>query len=67
MNASGSLPLRVWPDAHPKTSAGKFRLMRNTTNRKYQNITIMASSRMAQTLHAEFSSLLAFANNEKGS
>ena len=54
--------VRVWPDVPKKTAVGKFRLMRNaTTDGKYQNITITAASRMAETLDAELSYLLAVA------
>ncbi len=48
--------VRVWPDVPKKTAVGKFRLMRNATN-----ITITAASRMAETLDAELSYLLATA------
>lgn len=53
--------VRVWPDVPKKTSVGKFRLMRNATDGKYQNITITAASRMAETLDVELSYLLAVA------
>ena len=51
----------VWPDVPKKTAVGKFRLMRNATDGKYQHITIMAASRMAETLNVELSYLLAVA------
>jgi len=53
--------VRVWPDVPKKTAVGKFRLMRNATDGKYQNITITAASRMAETLNVELSYLLAVA------
>ena len=57
--------VRVWPDVPKKTAIGKFRLMRNaSTDGKYQNITIMAASRMAETLDAELSYLLAVAKSD---
>ena len=57
--------VRVWPDMPKKTAVGRFRLMRNaTTDGKYQNITIMAASRMAETLDAELSYLLAVAKSD---
>lgn len=54
----------VWPDVPKKTAVGKFRLMRNATDGKYQNITITAASRMAETLGAELSYLLAVAKSD---
>jgi hypothetical protein len=56
--------LRVWPDVPEKTAIGKFRLMRNPTDGKYQNITIEAASRMAETLGAELCFLLAVAKSD---
>jgi hypothetical protein len=56
--------VRVWPDVPKKTAVGKFRLMRNATDGKYQNITITAASRMAETLGAELSYLLAVAKSD---
>jgi len=56
--------VRVWPDVPKKTAIGKFRLMRNATDGKYQNITIMAASRMAEALDAELSYLLAVAKSD---
>ena len=56
--------VRVWPDVPKKTAVGKFRLMRNATDGKYQNITIMAASRMAESLDAELSYLLAVAKSD---
>ena len=53
--------VRVWPDVPKKTAVGKFRLMRNATDGKYQNITVTAASRMAETLDVELSYLLAVA------
>ena len=53
--------VRVWPDVPKKTAVGKFRLMRNATDGKYQHITITAASRMAETLDVELSYLLAVA------
>jgi hypothetical protein len=56
--------VRVWPDVPKKTAVGKFRLMRNATDGKYQNITITAASRMAETLGVELSYLLAVAKSD---
>jgi hypothetical protein len=56
--------VRVWPDVPKKTAVGKFRLMRNATDGKYQNITITAASRMAETLNVELSYLLAVAKSD---
>jgi len=56
--------VRVWPDVPKKTAVGRFRLMRNATDGKYQNITIMAASRMAETLDAELSYILALAKSD---
>jgi hypothetical protein len=56
--------VRVWPDVPKKTAVGKFRLMRNATDGKYQNITITAASRMAETLDVELSYLLAVAKSD---
>jgi hypothetical protein len=56
--------VKVWPDVPKKTAVGKFRLMRNATDGKYQNITIMAASRMAETLDSELSFLLAVAKSD---
>jgi hypothetical protein len=54
----------VWPDVPKKTAVGKFRLMRNATDGKYQNITITAASRMAEALDVELSYLLAVAKSD---
>jgi len=56
--------LRVWPDVPKKTAIGKFRLMRNATEGKYQNITVTAASRMAEALGADLSYLLAVAKSD---
>jgi len=56
--------LRVWPDVPRKTAIGRFRLMRNATEGKYQNITLTAASRMAETLGVELSYLLAVAKSD---
>jgi len=56
--------VRVWPDVPKKTAVGRFRLMRNATDGKYQNITIMAASRMAEALDAELSYILALAKSD---
>ena len=56
--------VRVWPDVPKKTAIGKFRLMRNATEGKYQNITLTAASRMAETLSADLSYLVAVAKAE---
>jgi hypothetical protein len=54
--------VQVWPDVPKKTAVGKFRLMRNASaDGKFQNITIMAASRMAETLDVELSYILAVA------
>jgi hypothetical protein len=53
--------VRVWPDAPKKTAVGKFRLMRNATDGKFQNISLVAASRMAEVLDVELSYLLAVA------
>jgi hypothetical protein len=53
--------VRVWPDVPKKTAVGKFRLMRNSANGKYQNITLTGASRMAEVLGVELSYLLAVA------
>jgi len=55
---------RVWPDVPRKTAIGRFRLMRNATEGKYQNITLTAASRMAETLGVELSYLLAVAKSD---
>jgi len=57
--------MRVWPDVPEKTAIGKFRLMRNATEEgKYQNITLTAASRMAETLGADLSFLVAIAKSD---
>ena len=56
--------VRVWPDVPKKTAVGRFRLMRNASDGKYQNITIMAASRMAEALDAELSYILAIAKSD---
>jgi hypothetical protein len=56
--------VRVWPDVPKKTAVGRFRLMRNATDGKYQNITLAAASRMAETLGAEVSFLVAVAKSD---
>jgi hypothetical protein len=53
--------VRVWADAPKKTAVGKFRLMRNATDGKFQNISLVAASRMAEVLGVELSYLLAVA------
>jgi len=56
--------VRVWPDVPKKTAVGRFRLMRNASDGKYQNITIMAASHMAEALGAELSYILAVAKSD---
>jgi hypothetical protein len=56
--------VRVWPDAPKKTAVGKFRLMRNATGGKFQNISLVAASRMAEVLGMELSYLLAVAKTD---
>ncbi|MDR1490842.1 MAG: immunity protein [Desulfovibrio sp.] len=53
--------VRVWPEAPKKTAVGKFRLMRNATEGKFQNISLVAASRMAEVLGVELCYLLAVA------
>jgi hypothetical protein len=53
--------LRVWPDAPKKTALGRFRLMRNAADGKYQHITLTSASRMAEALGMDLSYLLAVA------
>ncbi|GHV49842.1 hypothetical protein FACS1894168_0160 [Deltaproteobacteria bacterium] len=56
--------VRVWPDVPKKTAVGRFRLMRNATGGKYQNITLTAASRMAEALGSELSFLMAIAKSD---
>jgi len=48
-----------------KTAVGRFRLMRNaTTDGKYQNITLTAASRMAETLDVDLSYIVSVAKSD---
>jgi len=55
--------VKVWPDVPKKTAVGKFRLMRNAADGKYQNITLTAASRMAEILGTDLSYIAAVAKS----